>query len=99
MDPRANQAPNGRDALVGRESELGELSAALDDALAERGRVVIVSGEPGVGKTRLVEEAASRALASGARVWWGRCWEGGGAPVSWAWIQVLRAALRPADRT
>ena len=39
--------------FVGRQSEIGELVAALDDALAGRGRLVMLVGEPGIGKTRI----------------------------------------------
>src|SRR6202011_204638 len=52
--------------------------------------------------TRLAEELASRVKARGKRVLWGRCWEGGGAPAYWPWIQVIRsflAALEPEQRS
>ena len=55
-----------------------------------RGRVVLVAGEPGIGKTRLAEEAARRGAAAGMQVAWGRCHEGGGAPALWPWAQVVR---------
>ncbi len=45
-----------RPLLVGRDRELGELLAALADAAAGRGRLFLISGEPGIGKTRLAEE-------------------------------------------
>jgi MoxR-like ATPase len=51
---------------------------------------VLISGEPGIGKTRLVEELAARANAAGARVLWATCWEDEGAPADWPWIQLLR---------
>jgi tetratricopeptide (TPR) repeat protein len=79
--------------FVGRERELGELRAGLDDALAGRGRLFLISGEPGIGKTRLGEEISRDAAARGMRVMWGRCWEGGGAPAYWPFIQVLRALV------
>ncbi|MBV8134292.1 MAG: AAA family ATPase [Deltaproteobacteria bacterium] len=97
MDSRLPDQPERREVLVGRERELDWFTAALNDVLAGRGRVAMVSGEAGIGKTRLVEEAAGRALAAGARVWWGRCWEGGGAPAYWPWIQILREAFRGGD--
>jgi hypothetical protein len=82
------------DAFVGRERELSELEAGLREAPAGRGRLLLVTGEPGVGKSRLAEVADTRAQAQGFRVLWGRCWEGGGAPPYWPWIQVIRAYLR-----
>ncbi len=76
--------------FVGRARELHELDGIADDLRAGRGRLVLVTGEPGIGKTRLVEEAAARAAAAGPRVIWGQCWEAGGAPAYWPWSQVLR---------
>jgi len=51
---------------------------------------VLFTGEPGIGKTRLADESARLATTKGMRVRWGRCWEGGGAPAHWPWIQVIR---------
>jgi tetratricopeptide (TPR) repeat protein/nucleoside-triphosphatase THEP1 len=51
---------------------------------------VLLTGEPGIGKTRLADESARLATAKGMRVRWGRCWEGGGVPAHWPWIQVIR---------
>ncbi|HEY7794565.1 MAG TPA: BTAD domain-containing putative transcriptional regulator, partial [Gaiellaceae bacterium] len=73
----------GEEVFVGRERELETLVGALDDALAGRGRLVVVGGEPGIGKSRLAEELAARASALGAEIHWGRCWEEGGAPPYW----------------
>ena len=70
----------GELALVGREHELRELTAALDAAVTGNGRIVMLAGEPGIGKTRLAEELS--ALAGGserAQVLWGRCPEERGA--------------------
>ncbi len=83
--------------FVGRERELGELRAGLLDAAGGRGRLFLVAGEPGIGKTRLAEELAAAAAGSGALVLWGRCWEGGGAPAYWPWIQAIRALLPGLD--
>ena len=86
--------PAADGGFVGREGELAELTAALGDALAGRGRLVLVGGEAGIGKSRLAEELARRAQARGARVLVGRCWEAGGAPAYWPWVQVLRGCVR-----
>src|SRR5439155_25585481 len=85
------------DVFVGRQRELAELEAGLGDALAGRGRVFLIGGEAGIGKTRLVDELASRARDRGARVLWGRCWEAGGAPAYWPWVQALRSYVRDQD--
>lgn len=58
----------------------------------------MVVGEPGIGKTRLSDEIASIAVRENVGVFWGRCWEGGGAPVFWPWVQILRAYLAAHDR-
>jgi len=92
--PASGGARPGRRAagiFVGRERELAELSPALEDAAAGRGRLFLISGESGVGKTRLADELASVAKEAGARVLWGRCSKRGGAPAYWPWIQALRS--------
>lgn len=78
--------------LVGRERELSALSAALDAACAGRGGVCLVTGEPGIGKSHLVTAFADRA-AERATVAFGRCWEAGGAPAYWPWVEALRTLL------
>jgi DNA-binding SARP family transcriptional activator len=93
----AEATPDVRGAFVGREPELAELMAGLDDAVAGRGRLFLLQGEPGIGKSRLADELMSRAKTRGARVITGRCWEAGGAPAYWPWTQSLRAYVRSAD--
>jgi predicted ATPase len=88
----ANRPPAG--VLVGRQRELAELRAGLADALAQRGRLFMLVGEPGIGKTRLAEEIAGLARGHGAKILWGRCWEDEGAPAFWPWVQVLRAYIQ-----
>ena len=83
--------------FLGRDGELAELRAALDDALAGRGRLCLVVGEPGIGKTRLADEVGVAALERGARVLWGRSWEEDGAPAFWPWRQALRAFVETAN--
>ena len=77
--------------FVGRVSELERLRDALDDARSGRGRVVMLVGEPGIGKTRLAEELEHHAKEQGARVLWGRAHEASGAPPYWPWVEVIRA--------
>jgi DNA-binding SARP family transcriptional activator len=89
----ARPAAPGRHAatpLRGREAEMAVLDAGLDDALAGRGRLFIVVGPPGAGKTHLADEVASRAKGRGAAVRWGRGWDGGDAPEYWPWRQAIR---------
>ncbi|MDP2710924.1 MAG: AAA family ATPase [Solirubrobacteraceae bacterium] len=76
--------------LVGRDRELAELRQGLEGALAERGRLFMVAGDPGVGKTALADAIGTEAVAAGATVLWGRAWDGGGAPSYWPWLRILR---------
>ena len=66
--------------FVGRQQELSDLRAALDDAVSGRGRLVMLVGEPSIGKTRTAQELAANAESQGVQVLWGRCYEGEGAP-------------------
>jgi DNA-binding SARP family transcriptional activator len=86
-----------RDEFVGREDELRELGGALEAALRGRGSVCLIGGEPGIGKSRLADELSERARLVDAEILLGRCWEAGGAPAYWPWVQALRAHLRQVD--
>ncbi|MCH8909878.1 MAG: AAA family ATPase [Chloroflexi bacterium] len=79
--------------FVGRVQEMAELTVALDDALDGRGGLVMLVGEPGIGKTRLAEELEVVARDRGARVVWGASYASGGAPPYWPWTQVIRSLL------
>jgi DNA-binding SARP family transcriptional activator len=88
----AGAAPS--ESFIGRVRELAEFRAAFDDALAGRMRLLLIAGEPGIGKSRLADESMTLARAGGSKVLWGRCWEVGGAPAYWPWVQALRAYIR-----
>ena len=77
--------------IVGRDHELADLGSALEEAASGRGSLMLVTGEPGIGKTRLLSEVAQAAAERGGRVATGRCWEEGGAPPYWPWVQIVRA--------
>jgi tetratricopeptide (TPR) repeat protein len=83
-----------QEAFVGRERELRELRRALDSTAASQGHLVLISGEPGIGKSRLVDEFAVLVRARGLQLLTGRCWDAGGAPAYWPWVQALRSHLR-----
>src|ERR1044072_1943503 len=83
--------------LIGRGRELAQLDDALSDAVAGRGGIVGVTGEPGIGKTALARAFVERASARGAGWAWGTCWDGGGAPAYWPWMQIARALARHED--
>lgn len=88
-----------RGVFVGREAELAALVGGLDEAFAGHGRLFLLVGEPGIGKSRLADELIGRARDRGARILVGRCWEAGGAPAYWPWVQSLRAYIRESDST
>ena len=88
-------APSER--FVGRQEELSELKAALEDALSGQGRLVMLAGEPGIGKTRTTQELATYAETQGAQVLWGWCYEEEGAPPYWPWVQPIRAYVLQRD--
>ena len=69
-----------RGRMVGRERELAEVSALWRRALAGAGQALLISGEPGIGKTRLVRELSALAEVSGAVVLRGECYAEGGSP-------------------
>ena len=83
-------------ALVGRETELSELTAALDDAVSGSGRIAMLVGEPGIGKTRLAEELAA-STDGNTRVLWGRCPEQQASPSYWPWMQLIRSYVHDTD--
>ena len=89
-DPQASN-------FIGRQQELATLTGALDAALAGRGQIVMLAGEPGIGKTRLAQELAAVAERRGARVLWGWCYEHGGAPPYWPWLQCIRTHIETAE--
>ena len=77
--------------FVGREDETKELRTALASALSGDGKIVLLTGEPGIGKTRLAEELATYAHLRNAQVLWGRCHERAGQPTYWPWVQAIRS--------
>ena len=78
-------------ALVGRDVPLAALRLALTQAEARRGQLVLVSGEPGIGKSALVDQVGQEAAARGATVVFGRAWELAEAPPYFPVWSGLRA--------
>ncbi len=76
---------------------MDELRAGLEDALSGRGRLLMLVGEPGIGKTRTSEEFATYAALRNTQVLWGRCYEGEGAPAYWPWVQLIRSYVHECD--
>ncbi len=96
----ANSAPSpvatvtaalGPASFVGRERERARLDEAWRAVLAGSGRVVLISGTAGIGKSRLAREIAAEARAQGAEVREAVSWHGKGEPPLWLWTQILRS--------
>lgn len=81
----------GAERIVGRSSELSILVDALNDAVHGQARVVFVTGEAGIGKTRLIGEFARLVGSRSVPVVWGRATTAEGAPAFWPWRQVFRS--------
>ena len=75
--------------FVGRDHELAVIAEGCAAARAGQGSLIVVTGEAGIGKTTLCEQAAGRANDDGFVVAWGRCWADGGSPPLWPWPEVL----------
>ena len=83
----------GQGRFVGRETELATLCEALDASPPHTTSAWMVSGAPGIGKTRLAREFATRAAAKGWQTVWAHGWAGAGVPSYWPWTQALRTLL------
>lgn len=80
--------------FVGRDHELREFDAMLDEFLAGRGALLLLGGEPGIGKSRTMHEFAARAVARGATALLGRAVESELGLPFWLWIEVIRDYAR-----
>ena len=85
LEPKAPES-----AFIGRERELEALIVGLERALTGVGRLVMLAGDAGIGKTRLAQEVAKVAAQRGATILWGRCYDQSGAPPYWPWAQAMR---------
>ncbi len=92
-EPGAHGAHADRDPFVGREEPAARLEEAFAQALRGESGLALVTGAPGIGKTRLVERFAGAAERSGALVLTGHAREGEGVPALWLWAQVLRGLV------
>ena len=79
---------------VGREREQAALAGVLDRAGSGTPATALLVGEPGIGKSRLVERVSTLAAERGFRVARGRCSQDDGAPALWPWGQALRDLAR-----
>jgi DNA-binding CsgD family transcriptional regulator len=79
--------------FAGRARELQAVAACLARLRAGQGGAILVSGEPGIGKTSLAGQVEARAADLGVPVAWGSCAEDEGAPPLWPWRQILAACI------
>lgn len=90
-------ASTRRSSFVGREGELSDLGSIWGKARRGSTALVTISGEPGIGKTRLAAELVQRAERDGALVGWGGCWSGEAAPSLYPWAQVIETLAAKID--
>ena len=95
-DDAAGGSPSGgrRTPYVGRETEQGELLQLVDQAIRGRGGVMLIGGEPGVGKTRLVERVLARARERRCLAVTGRCYEMEGTPPFVPFVEMVEQCMR-----
>ena len=90
---RASAVPEPLTPFVERDAELASLRRLLDEARAGHGRLGLVAGEAGVGKSRLVAEISDEAEACGIRVLTGHCREMMGAPPYLPYVEIIEQAI------
>jgi DNA-binding SARP family transcriptional activator/tetratricopeptide (TPR) repeat protein len=96
VEPRPLPLPLGREervSLVGRDAEVARLEAVWRAATGGKRRLVLVGGEPGIGKSSLMSHFARRTHSEGALVLFGRCEEGMGVPYQ-PFVEALTRYLR-----
>jgi class 3 adenylate cyclase len=94
-EPAGPRASWGR--FVGRHHEMEQLKAALDGALSGRGALLMLVGEPGIGKTRLAEEFTVYAKLRGAQVLAGRSYEGSVEVPYYPFVEAFRQYVGTRD--
>jgi DNA-binding SARP family transcriptional activator len=92
IEERLRQMP-----FTGRDTELGRLKTHMHEAGAGRGGLVMVMGEPGIGKTRLAEELSVEARHQGWSVLWGRCYEGSWTPPYNPFVEAIDSLVARAN--
>jgi len=81
----------------GRQRGMAEVTAALDDAITGQDPIVMVAGDPSIGKTRTAPQLSAHAERRDAQVFWGWCYEDAGAPPYWPWPQPIRTYVQQVE--
>ncbi len=87
---------SGRTPYVGRQDERAQLRQLLEQASNGQGGLVMIGGEPGVGKTRIAEELIAEAEAKGFLALVGHCYDMEGAPPYLPFVEIMQAAMKSA---
>lgn len=85
--------PTGQSELIGRDAELGALKKVFRRAERHQGGLVLLNGEPGIGKTALTEQFTRQLPMGSALVAIGQCYDERGAPSYAPWVQILNQVL------
>ncbi len=97
-EPASGADPLYRTVFVGREAELKQLQAAFDAAMSGQGGLVMVVGEPGIGKTALCEQLATYVSIRGGRTLLGHCYEEGSLSLPYlAFVEAMRTYVLARD--
>ena len=87
-----SENPLYRRVFVGREPELKQLQAAFDGAMSGQGALMMVMGEPGIGKTALCEQLSTYVTLRGGRTLVGHCYEEGSLSLPYlAFVEAMRS--------
>jgi tetratricopeptide (TPR) repeat protein/archaellum biogenesis ATPase FlaH len=94
----ATENPIYRKVFVGREAELKQLQSAFDGAMSGQGALMMVLGEPGIGKTALCEQLATWVTLRGGRTLVGHCYEEGSLSLPYlAFVEAMRSYVLSRD--
>ncbi|MBN2077162.1 MAG: AAA family ATPase, partial [Dehalococcoidales bacterium] len=81
-----------RNIFVGRQTELSALTDAFDAAVAGKGSLIMIAGEPGIGKTAICEQLSNFVTSRGGATLWGHCYEEGSLSLPYlAFVEAIRS--------
>src|SRR5262245_20289548 len=83
--------------FIARDNELAALGAAFESTRSGSGKLILFTGEGGIGKTRLIEHFATSLPSDASVVLWGRCHSDPDVPAYWPWLRVIEAYAEPRE--